>query len=89
MVQSETANVTRDSAVLLIFIHFYMGKVLVKYPERMLPEIASKKKLNYILAWANQLIQVIQIMTVKVKKAKWLFSFGRSILLQKHRHTKY
>lgn len=43
MSQPETANVTRDSVVWLIFIHFYMGKVIVKYPERMLPEMASEK----------------------------------------------
>lgn len=40
----ETANVTRDSVVLRIFIHFYnIGKVIVKYPEKMLPEITSEK----------------------------------------------
>lgn len=43
MSQPETVNVTRDSVVLLIFIHFYMGKVIAKYPERMLPEIVSEK----------------------------------------------
>lgn len=43
MSQLETANVTRESVVWLIFIHFYMGKVIVKYPERMLPEMASEK----------------------------------------------
>lgn len=43
MAQPEIANITRDSIVVLIFIHFYMGKVIVKYPERMLPEIASEK----------------------------------------------
>lgn len=43
MPQPETANVTKDSVVLLIFVHFYTGKVIVKHPERMLSETASEK----------------------------------------------
>lgn len=43
MSQPETANITRDSIVSLISIHLYMGKVIVKYLQRMLPERASEK----------------------------------------------
>ena len=39
--QPETAYVTKDSVVVLIFTHFYIVEVIVKYPfsERMLAEI--------------------------------------------------
>lgn len=42
--QPETAYVTRDSVVLLILTHFYIGKVIVKQPfrEGMLPEITRE-----------------------------------------------
>lgn len=42
--QPETAYVTKDSVVLLVFTHFYIDKVIVRYPvrERILPEITRE-----------------------------------------------